>query len=66
MTFGVELGPVAGVREVVVPGEGPGQPDDEVPRARLESSKFHEIPVRVELQVRFDPGGKARTREGGQ
>ena len=28
--------------------------DEEVPRKRLESSRFQEIPVRVELQVRFD------------
>jgi len=61
----VELGPVAGVREVMVPGEkGDSSPsfsfygesaasDDEPPRKRIESSKFQEIPVRVELLVRF-------------
>jgi uncharacterized protein YggE len=63
---GVELGPVAGVREVLVPGEkggesalsvsfygSPAATDDDHPRKRLESSRFQEIPVRVELQVRF-------------
>jgi uncharacterized protein YggE len=75
---GVELGAVAGVREVVVPGEKP-QPsgitlyemssttDDEMPRKRLESAKFQEIPVRVELQVRFASApAKAQGRDGGQ
>ncbi len=28
--------------------------DEEVPRKRLEASRFQEIPVHVELQVRFD------------
>jgi uncharacterized protein YggE len=66
---GVELGPVAGVREVVTPGDKPatmamGQgSDEEVPRKRLESSRFQEIPVRVELQVRFDLVGTPPRRE---
>ena len=65
---GVELGRVVGIRELWVPGEKAQQTamalyyfggsenanDEEVPRKRLESSKFQEIPVRVELQVRFD------------
>jgi uncharacterized protein len=75
---GVELGRVVGVREVVVPGEklnsfnpygyGASSNDDEMPRKRLESSKFQEIPVRVELQVRFVTAGapKDKGREGGQ
>ncbi len=65
---GVELGPVAGVREVVVPGEKVGGPDEEMPRKRLESSRFQEIPVRVELQVRFDSGStpRAKGREVGR
>jgi len=65
---GVELGPVAGVREVVVPGEKVGGPDEEMPRRRLESSRFQEIPVRVELQVRFDCGStpRAKGREVGR
>jgi uncharacterized protein YggE len=76
---GVELGRVAGVREVVVPGDKAasrfnpygygdgGSSDDEMPRKRLESSRFQEIPVRVELQVRFDTAPpKDRGREAGQ
>jgi uncharacterized protein len=65
---GVELGRVAGIRELSVPGDkappmgmgvfyygGSGNAtDEEVPRKRLEASRFQEIPVRVELQVRFD------------
>ncbi|MDB5351960.1 MAG: hypothetical protein JWN86_3207 [Planctomycetota bacterium] len=67
---GVELGRVAGIREVVVPGErasvmGMGG-DDEVHRKRLESTKFQDIPIRVELQVRFDlaAAAKSEKREG--
>ena len=75
---GVELGPVAGVREVVVPGEkglsfslygDPTPGNDEMPRKRLESSKFQEIPVRVELQVRFDAAATPKDKRpsgGGQ
>ena len=53
---GLELGRVAGVREVSVPGEkAQGEAaGDEMPRKRLESSRFGEIPVKVELQVRFE------------
>src|SRR5207237_1300334 len=64
----VELGPIVAIREVTVPGERNSgsnlnpywyasensNPDDEAPRKRLESSKFQEIPVRVELLVRFE------------
>ena len=63
---GVELGAVAGVREILIPGEKPqnqpismsfyGSPtptEDEPIKKRLESAKFQEIPVRVELQIRF-------------
>jgi uncharacterized protein YggE len=76
---GVELGAVAGVREVVVPGEKgetsspnfyygmPATTDDEPPRKRIESSRFQEIPIRVELQVRFAAAPpKAPGRDGGQ
>jgi uncharacterized protein len=77
---GVELGRVAGVREVVVPGDkatarfnpygygDEGSSDDDKPRKRLESSKFQEIPVKVELLVRFDAAGapKDKGREAGQ
>ncbi len=75
---GVTLGPVAGVREALVPGEktqGSGvtiyefnmnQGDEEMPRKRLEAAKFQEIPVRVEIQVRFDLAGAAKAdRQGG-
>ncbi len=65
---GVELGPVVGVREVLVPGEKANQDDDELPQKRIESSKFHEIPVRVILQVRFDstPPQVAKPKEVGK
>jgi uncharacterized protein len=58
----VELGPIVAVREIFVPGESPQQQqqfrfaspsNDEPPRKRLEMSRFQEIPVRVELLVRF-------------
>ncbi|MGC8639897.1 MAG: SIMPL domain-containing protein [Isosphaeraceae bacterium] len=76
---GVQLGRVAGVREVLVPGEkapdtgrviyyyeaSGREADEEVPRKRLESSRFQEIPVRVELLVRFDLAGPAKTDKGG-
>lgn len=63
---GSALGPVVGVREVAVPGDKAGQGDDEMPRIRIESSKFQEIPVRVELQVRFEaePPKPAKAAEG--
>jgi len=61
----VELGPIVAVRETYVPGELPGQStDDEQPRKQLVASKFQEIPIRVELLVRFEVhstvGDKAR------
>ena len=69
----VKLGPITAVRESSSPGDkqtgmmGQAQ-DDEVPEKRLESSRFQEIPVKVELMVRFDvtaaPG--ANGRSGGQ
>jgi uncharacterized protein YggE len=51
---GVELGPIVAIREIVVPGEGNSESQDESPRKRIESSRFQEIPVRVELMVRFE------------
>jgi uncharacterized protein YggE len=64
---GVELGPVLAVRELVVPGESNPESQDEAPRKRLESTRFQEIPIRVELMVRFEvhpkSGGNSRTRE---
>jgi uncharacterized protein YggE len=76
---GVELGRVAGIRELVVPGEkapAAGMPyyyyemqaagnDEEVPRKRLEASRFQEIPVHVELQVRFELAGPAKVAKRG-
>jgi uncharacterized protein YggE len=59
----VELGPIVAIRELAVPGERTSNlnaspypystSDDEVPRKRLETPKYQEIPVRVELLVRF-------------
>ncbi len=75
---GVELGRIAGIREVLVSGEKPpagalalyygvmpSSNDEEVPRKRLESSRFQEIPVRVELHVRFDLAGPVKLGKGG-
>jgi uncharacterized protein len=50
----VKLGSVTAVREVSSPGPRETGQDDDVPQKRLESSRFQEIPVRVELLVRFD------------
>jgi uncharacterized protein len=50
----VELGPVVAVREVAIPGERPAMAEDEVPRKRLEAGKFQDIPINVDLMVRFD------------
>ena len=63
----VELGPIVAVREALVPADRmpPNPADDEGPRKRLEASKLQEIPVRVELLVRFEvhpsPAGNGRT-----
>lgn len=64
----VKLGPVTAVRETSTPGDKETGQDDEPPQKRLESPRFQEIPVRVDLVVRFDvaatPGtnGKAGDR----
>jgi uncharacterized protein YggE len=50
----VELGPIVAVREIFVPGDRAASSDDDLSRKRLELGKFQEIPVRVELLVRFD------------
>jgi uncharacterized protein YggE len=52
----VELGPIIAAREVMTPGDRftPPGVDDETARKRLEAAKFQEIPVRVELLVRFE------------
>jgi hypothetical protein len=64
---GLELGPVVAVRELVAPADHVApMNNDEVPRKRLETSKFQEIPVRVELQVRFAIHPKAEgDKKGG-
>lgn len=71
---GVTLGPVVSAREVSVPGDRPspnynyypGNTDDENLPKRLEASKFQEIPVRVELLVRFEivPASAGKERAG--
>jgi len=71
---GVTLGPIVAVREIVVPGDRspntnyyPWNQDDENLPKRLETAKFQEIPVRVELMVRFEiqsgPKGKERAEK---
>jgi uncharacterized protein YggE len=62
----VELGQVVAVREIAVPGDRTSNNDGEVPRKRLEASKFQEIPIRVELLVRFEVHSKpdAKGRAG--
>lgn len=51
----VELGRVVAVREVHVPGEPIGRGGEDEPlRKQIVASKFQEIPVRVELLVRFE------------
>jgi uncharacterized protein YggE len=58
----VELGPVVAIREVSIPGERPAIAEDEVPRKRLEAQKFQDIPINVDLMVRFDIHRKADTK----
>ena len=50
----VELGPILAIRETQVPADRVAPPDDEGPRKRLEAARLQEIPVRVELLVRFE------------
>ena len=58
---GVELGPVIAVHEVSVPGDRVmnnfygnfNHSEEEPKKKRLETAKLQEIPVRVELFVRF-------------
>jgi uncharacterized protein YggE len=73
---GVELGPIVAVREIAVPGErvqnsspnpyvfAMASAEDDRPSKRLETSRFQEIQVRVELLVRFQvrpkPGDKGQ------
>jgi uncharacterized protein YggE len=62
----VELGPIVAVRELVVPGDRSTNTnnEEEPARKRLETAKFQEIPVRVELLVRFEvhPRSEAKGR----
>jgi uncharacterized protein YggE len=58
----VKLGSITAVRELFTPGpRETGQEDDAPPQnqKRLESSRFQEIPVRVELMVRFEAAAVA-------
>lgn len=50
----VKLGAVTAARETSTPGVREMGQEDEEHHKRLESSRFQEIPVRVELVVRFD------------
>ncbi len=50
----VELGPIVAVREIVVPGDRFVTSEEEAPKRRMEVSRFQEIPIRVELLVRFE------------
>lgn len=50
----VKLGSISAVRETLSPGHKETGQDDEAPHKRLESSRFQEIPVRVDLLVRFN------------
>lgn len=63
----VELGSIVAIRELSVPADLPPGSDDDRGRKRLETSKFQEIPIRVELLVRFEVitkgNGKGRTAE---
>ncbi|MGP0064041.1 MAG: SIMPL domain-containing protein [Isosphaeraceae bacterium] len=61
----VELGPIVAIREVFVPGErANNNANEEMPRKRLEMSRFQEIPVRVELMVRFEVHHPKAERKG--
>jgi uncharacterized protein YggE len=62
----VALGPIVAVREIQVPGEPQdqrGSSDDKELRKRLVSSKFQEIPIKVELLVRFEVHPRPETKE---
>jgi uncharacterized protein len=67
----VELGPIVGASEMAVPGDqqslnrfGYAMPEteDATPRKRLEVAKFQEIPIRVELLVRFEVRSKPEAK----
>lgn len=56
----VKLGPITAVRVAASPDETTPKPDESTTRKRLESSRFQEIPVRVDLLVRFDVAASSR------
>jgi uncharacterized protein YggE len=60
----VELGPIVAVREIVVPADRNMNDEDLPKRKRLETSKFQDIPVRVELLVRFAIQNKSSGKGG--
>jgi uncharacterized protein YggE len=63
----VELGPIVAIREVIVPGDtgyNPNQDEENPNRKRLETSKFQDVPVRVELMVRFEVTSKPNAKGG--
>jgi uncharacterized protein YggE len=64
----VKLRSVTAVRETMVPGHQDSGQEDEIPKKRLESSRFQEIPVKVELVVRYsiDELPAAQPRTGGE
>jgi hypothetical protein len=55
----VDLGPIVAIRELVVPGENNATSADDAPRKRVETARFQEIPVRVELLVRFQVNSRS-------
>jgi uncharacterized protein YggE len=63
----VKLGAITAVREAASPGDKETGREDEPHQKRLESTRFQEIPVRVELVVRFEvsavPGANGRSGE---
>jgi uncharacterized protein YggE len=56
---GVKLGAVTAIREIVAPGPRESGQDDDIPRKQLETSRFQQIPLRVELMVRYETAAAA-------
>ena len=61
---GKPLSTQSGPLQIIVPGETQHQPggDEDEHHKRLVASKFQEIPIRVELLVRFEVHPKAETK----
>ena len=63
----VKLGTITAVRETASPGDKETGREDEPHQKQLESTRFQEIPVRVELVIRFAleavPGANGRAGE---